>query len=99
MAHSVSPQARADPENISDYIVRNSGSEDIADWQIDAITARFHLLSSHPKIGRSRDDDLGKGMRSFPVGNYVIVYRLARNDVHILRVALGRQHLAALFGY
>jgi len=98
MAHSVSPQALADRDNIWDYIVRNSGSEDIVDRQIDSITTRCHLLSSHPKIGRSRDDDLGKGIRSFPVGNYVIVYRLARNDMHILRVAHGRQHLAALFG-
>ena len=98
MAHRLSPQARADLDNIWDYIARNSGSLDIADRQIDSITARFYLLTSHPRIGRARDEDLGKGLRSFPVGNYVIVYRIERSGVKILRIAHGRQNLEALFG-
>ncbi len=99
MAHRLSPQARTDLDRIWDYIVTNGGSEDIANRQIDSITARFYLLTSHPRIGRARDDDLGQGMRTFPVDNYVIVYCIEGNDVLILRVAHGRQNLIALFGH
>jgi plasmid stabilization system protein ParE len=65
------------------YIARESGSETIADRLIDSITNRFHLLSSHPHLGRARDDDLGRGRRSFPVGAYIIVYRVVGADVRI----------------
>jgi plasmid stabilization system protein ParE len=51
MAHRLSPQARTDLDRIWDYIVTNGGSEDIANRQIDSITARFYLLTSHPRIG------------------------------------------------
>ena len=44
-----------------------------------SITARFYLLTSHPRISRARDDDLGQGMRTFPVDNYVIVYCIEAN--------------------
>jgi len=96
--HYLSREARGDLDGIWEYLVRESGSEAIADRQIDAITNRFILLARHPKIGRARDDDLGQGTRSFPVDGYVIVYDLIGVDVQILRVAHGRRNLAALFG-
>ncbi len=52
----------------------------------------------HPYIGRARDEDFGVGSRSFPVGDYVIVYRVEGEDVLILRVAHGRRDIEALFG-
>jgi plasmid stabilization system protein ParE len=73
MAHRFSPQARTDLGRIWDHIVTNGGSEDVANRQIDSITARFYLLTSHPKIGRARDDDPGRDLRRLPIGNYVIV--------------------------
>jgi toxin ParE1/3/4 len=99
MAHRVSRQARADLDAIWEYVVTESGNEAAADRLIDSLTARFHLLTSHPRIGRARDDDLGAGLRSFPVGNYVIVYQIVGGDVQILRIAHGRRNLAALFGH
>ena len=33
------------------------------------------LLASYPNLGRARDEDLRPGLRSFPVGEYVIIYR------------------------
>lgn len=38
------------------------------------------------------------GYRSFPVGEYVIVYAVEAEDVLILRVAHGRRDIEALFG-
>jgi plasmid stabilization system protein ParE len=45
---------------------------------VDSITDRFLLLGSHPFIGRTRDEDLRPDLRSFPVGEYIILYRIER---------------------
>jgi toxin ParE1/3/4 len=72
---------------------------EIADRFIDSITDRFFLLARHPNIGRPRDRDLRPSLRSFPVGNYVIIYRLDDEDVLILRVLRGSRNIEALFGH
>jgi plasmid stabilization system protein ParE len=41
---------------------------------------------------------LRSGLRSFPVGEYVIIYRIEDADVLILRVVRGNRNIAALFG-
>jgi toxin ParE1/3/4 len=97
MAHRVAPQAAADLQNIWYYVAKESGSVDVADHLIDAITRRFLLLAGHPYLGRARDDDFGMGSRSFAVGEYVIVYCVDNDNVLILRVAHGRRDLDALF--
>lgn len=98
MAHRLSPRAVADLHAIWEYVAGESGSSEIANRLIDSITDRFVLLSTHPYIGRSRSDDLGPGRRSFPVGEYVIIYRVKDNDALILRVVHSRRDLEALFG-
>jgi toxin ParE1/3/4 len=98
MAHQVAPQASADLDNIWYYVANDSGSVEIADQVIDSITERFFLLAGHPYLGRARDDDFGIGLRSFPVGEYVIVYLVADKDVLILRVVHGRRDMEELFG-
>lgn len=71
---------------------------DIATRLIDSIADRFLLLASCPYVGRARNEDLGIGTRSFPVGQYVIVYCVEGQDVFILRVVHGKRDLDALFG-
>jgi plasmid stabilization system protein ParE len=41
---------------------------------------------------------LQPGLRSFPVGEYVIVYRIEDEDVLILHVAHVRRNIEELFG-
>jgi toxin ParE1/3/4 len=98
MAHHVSALAKADLEDIWEYLCHQSGSSEVADRQIDAITRRFYLVSRRPYMGRPRDDDLGQSSRSFPVGRYIIVYRIVDQDVLILRVAHSGRDLRALMG-
>jgi toxin ParE1/3/4 len=98
MAHRVAPQAAADLDGIWYYVATESGSIEVANQLIDSITDRFSLLASHPYLGRARADDFGVGSRSFPVGEYVIVYWVEDDEVLILRVAHGRRDLEALFG-
>ena len=98
MAHRLAPEVEAELDDIWCYLAKESGNIEIADRLIDSITDRFFLLASHPYIGRRRDRDLRPGLRSFPVGEYVIFYRIEREDVMILHVAHGRRDLEALFG-
>ena len=99
MAHRVAPQAASDLDDIWYYVAKESGSVEVANRLIDSITDRFFLLAGHPYLGRARDDDFGVSSRSFPVGEYVIVYRVEDADVFILRVAHGRRDIEALFDH
>ena len=97
MAHRLAPQARADLSTIWNYIVTESGNVAAADGVIDAITERFYLLSQYPRMGRPRDD-LRPGLRSFAVGEYVIVYTIEDENVEILFVFHGRQDIEGQLG-
>ena len=74
MGHLRTPEADADLDSIWHYVAYRSGSFDIADRLVETLTDRFLLLADHPNLGRARDDDLQSGARSFPVGEYLIVY-------------------------
>jgi toxin ParE1/3/4 len=99
MAYQLAPEAETDLDNIWYRIATSSGNAEVAEQFNDTLTERFHMLSDFPKAGRVRDD-LGEGRRSFPVQEYVIVYRIAEgDDVDIVRVVDGRRDLPGLFGF
>ena len=98
MAHRLVPEVEAELDGIWYYTAKESGNIEVADRLIDSITDRFFLLAGHPHVGRRRDQDLRPGLRSFPVGEYVIIYRIEGEDVMILHVTHGRRDLEALFG-
>ena len=75
MAHRRAPGADFDLDETWYYVAKESGSLERADRLIKSITDRFYMLSGNPRMGRARDD-LRPGLRSFPVGQYVIVYRI-----------------------
>jgi toxin ParE1/3/4 len=79
------------------YVARESGNPQIADRLIDLIASSLLLLSVHPYLGRPRDKDLRPGLRSFPVGSYLVIYKVKGEDVLILHVAHGRRDLESLF--
>jgi toxin ParE1/3/4 len=99
MAHRVASRAVDDLDDIWFYVAKESGSSAVANRLVDSITDRFFLLSSHPYLGRARNDDFGAGFRSLPVGEYIIVYCVENGDVLILRVAHGRRDIEAQFGH
>jgi toxin ParE1/3/4 len=96
MAHRVSPRATADLDEIWLYVAEESGSPNIAQRLTDSITDRFYVLSEHPYLGRSRSE-LGPGLRSHPVRNYLIFYRVDEGDVLIVRVLHGNRDIEAVF--
>jgi toxin ParE1/3/4 len=94
MAHRLAPRAELDLDDIWHYLATNASIE-VADRLVDSLTTRFFLLSRYPRVGRRRDH-LRPGIRSFPVGEYIVLYRLERDDVLILRVVRGSRDLEAL---
>ena len=96
MAHRLSPEAAGDLDDVWFYVARNSSVE-VADRFVDSLTTRFLLLASYPRAGRERDD-LRPGVRAFPVGEYVVLYRAEGNDVLIARVVRGSRDLESLLG-
>jgi toxin ParE1/3/4 len=97
MAHRVAPQAEADLDSLWLYLAKDSGNMEVATRLINSITDRFYFLSRFPHVGRSRDRELGRGLRSFPVGDYVVICCVQGDDVFILRVVDGRRDLERLF--
>ncbi len=91
-------EAEAELDNVWLYTARESGSEEIATRVVDNIVRQFSMLSRHPYSGRRRDD-LRPGLRSFVVGNYVIIYRIEDPDtVLILHILHGSRDIAGLLG-
>ncbi len=88
MGFRLLPEAEADLDDIWFYVARESGSMEIASRLITSITDRFWLLAKNPQLGRRRDHDLRLGLRSFPVGEYVI-YRVEDDDAIILHIMRG----------
>ncbi|HUE20719.1 MAG TPA: type II toxin-antitoxin system RelE/ParE family toxin [Bryobacteraceae bacterium] len=94
----LSPEAEAELDGIWIYLARESGSIDIATRVVESINERIWLLARHPHVGRRRDD-LGPGVRSITAGDYVVLHRIAEDDVvSILHVVHGGRDIDALFG-
>jgi toxin ParE1/3/4 len=88
------PRVKIDLAEIWDYIADDS--ELHADAFIETIDEKFHILAEQPNIGRARDE-LEAGLRSFPLGRYVIFYRMIKEGIEIIRVLHGARDLSAIF--
>mgnify|MGYP001258239030 FL=1 len=88
------PLAKIDLADIWDYIAEDNESR--ADAFIDAIDQKFHVLAERPAMGRPRDE-LAEGIRSFPIGQYIIFYQPVPGGVEIVRVLHGARDIDAIF--
>ena len=77
------PLAAADILDIWDYIAEDG--LDQADRWVDKLDEKFKLIAAQPLIGRARGE-LATGLRSFPVGRYVIFYTPVDDGIDIVRV-------------
>jgi toxin ParE1/3/4 len=86
------PRAKADISEIWEFIAEDS--DDQADAFIDLIDQNFQLLAQKSGLGRRREE-LAEGLRSFPVGRYVIFYLPIPGGVQIVRVLHGARDIEA----
>jgi toxin ParE1/3/4 len=85
-----SSRAEEDLINIWLYVAeRDAGA---ADRLLDRFEARWQLLATQPRSGVRRED-LGVGLRTVVIGEYLSVYRLEGNTIEIVRVLHGRRRI------
>ncbi len=89
----VSREAAADLERIGDDIAQYSPLA--AERTIARLEEISRLLRDFPRIGAIRDD-IEAGMRIFPVGNHLVLFRALEDGVQIVRVVDGRRDLSSM---
>lgn len=74
------------------------GQRDKFVWRalVDSIHEKCQFLSRHPLASEARPA-LALGLRSSPVGNYVIFYRPIDDGTEVVRVLHGARDIPAIF--
>jgi|HubBroStandDraft_5_1064220.scaffolds.fasta_scaffold208023_2 toxin ParE1/3/4 len=90
----IRPKAAADLAEIWAYIAEDSPRQ--ADAFVARINEEFRLLARQPRMGRERPELLD-GLRSFPVGKYVIFYVPRSRGIEVVRVLHGARDLKLFF--
>lgn len=72
-------------------------NEPAADKMLARIHEKLEILSTFPAIGRTRPD-VAQGVRHFPIGNYLLLYRIDEDAhmIHIVRIVHGARNLPGL---
>lgn len=91
----ISPAARHDLSDIWDYISRDN--EDRATEFIQFIYRQCLVLVDMPRMGKNRASDLCAGIRSYPVGKYMIYYRSRGARIEIVRILHSARDARAAF--
>jgi toxin ParE1/3/4 len=87
-------QAEEDLIDIWLYIAQDNPGA--ADRLLDEIEEKFLLLAGQPRLGPPRPD-IADECRYFPVGSYLILYRIIPDGIEIVRVVQGSRRLDNLF--
>lgn len=90
----LTPDALTDLEHIRDFIARDR--PEAGRRMIVRLLDAIDTLAEHPGIGAKRDE-LRLGFRSYPAGNYLIIYVPRDGGVEVLRVIHGAQNLRRVF--
>jgi toxin ParE1/3/4 len=77
------PAARNDILEIAKYIADHNPTA-AREWRKDILDA-CRLLGEFPQVGTARDDAKA-GYRTFPKGNYLIIFQADKSGVAIIRV-------------
>jgi toxin ParE1/3/4 len=67
-----------------------------ADRLLETFDEKINMLAESPGIGRRRPE-LKRGIRSFRVGQYLILYQIVRDGIEIIRVLHGARNLRRIF--
>jgi toxin ParE1/3/4 len=86
-------RAEEDLIQIWAYIARDNLKA--ADRLLDRLERKSVALARTPYLGMARND-IAEGVRHFPVGNYLILYRVLDDGVEVVRYVHGKRHLRDL---
>lgn len=93
---SVSPAAKADLDEIEEYIARDS-VEAVERW-INRLIDAFRLLATNPGLGHVRRDLTLAPVLFWPVEAYVLIYRVGRDGIEVVAVTQGGRDIPRLLG-
>jgi plasmid stabilization system protein ParE len=85
--------AELDLEQIWDYIAEDN--VDAADRWIDRLFSGFELLARTPGIGHKREDLTDLPILFWPVGAYLILYRVQPQHIEVIAVMQGARDVPA----
>ncbi len=88
--------AQAEEDLIDLWLYIAQDNPGAADRLLDEIEEKFILLADHPQLGPARPD-IAEDCRYFPVGSYLILYRLIPDGIEVVRVVQGSRRLDNLF--
>jgi toxin ParE1/3/4 len=88
------PLAEYDLDDIWWYIAQDN--PEAADRLLDRIEERCRALAGFPEMGVNREE-LMHGLRSLPIGNYVVFYLAIERGIEIVRVLPGMRDIDAFF--
>jgi toxin ParE1/3/4 len=88
-----SPAFKDDLDSIFYYIAEDNPSA--ASKFVKKIKDTCRHIARFPEIGVARDDiGLGTNLRSFPIGNYILFYRISVAHVEMVRIIHGSRDIA-----
>src|SRR3954451_15405373 len=90
-----SPEAIDDVDCLWDHLFHAAGPT-TADKMLREIQRVVTVLVEFPQAGRSRGE-LQPGLRSMPIGNQIVFYRVAKDGPQIVRVLDGRRDITGVF--
>lgn len=94
--YELSPEAVNDLLNIQEFVSADSAAA--ADRLVDEFFSAFEHLAAWPRSGHARKDLTEKLVWFWPVGAYLIVYRLREQDklLQIVAVLLAARDVPAI---
>jgi antitoxin ParD1/3/4/toxin ParE1/3/4 len=90
----LSPEAADDLGEIVEFIARDS--PDAARRFLEKLRDEMERVAATPGIGHLREDLTVEAVRFWPVGHYLIVYRVEKEPLEIVRVLHGARDVAAI---
>jgi plasmid stabilization system protein ParE len=90
----LTPAARADLTEISDYISRDNPNA--ARRVRDELRTAMQKLAEMPEMGHYRRDLADEPLRFWPVYSYLIIYRSEARPVQVVRVLHGARDVRRL---
>lgn len=92
--HIITREAEADIDEMLAYIASDNFDASLVFY--DRLINQFERLADNPMAGRARPE-LNEGLRSFPLGSYLIFYRVWAGEVAITRVIHSARDLDEIF--
>ena len=90
----IAREAKSDIQEIWAYVAKDRPAA--ADRLINRIYETLRLVASQPLMGEARDE-LGRGLRSLSVGEYVVIFRPTGRGVEAVRIVHGARDVRGLF--